>query len=242
MGILTETKALLDMAAAQGGPKLHEMEPATARELMAPMVAMLDLPPINIKEVRDLSIPSPAGNIPARLFVPTSGQGDGPVLVHFHGGGWVLGSVDGSDSACRYIAERLRFRVVSVDYRMAPEHVFPAAFDDCLAATNWVASSPSRAYKKNDQAFVEQKNGAVVRRLVGYGRFDGLETTRVLERLYAASRLHTNFFQPSFKMKYKRREGAKVIKRYHVPATPASPNTIMWSRHSRRIEPMSLST
>ncbi|HXL32415.1 MAG TPA: hypothetical protein VN968_24440, partial [Bradyrhizobium sp.] len=75
-------------------------------------------------------------------------------------------------------------------------------------------------YKKNDQAFVEQKNGAVVRRLVGYGRFDGVETTRVLERLYAASRLHTNFFQPSFKLKDKRREGAKVIKRYHVPATP----------------------
>jgi hypothetical protein len=57
------------------------------------------------------------------------------------------------------------------------------------------------------QAFVEQKNGAVVRRLVGYGRFDGVETTRVLERLYAASRLHTNFFQPSFKLKDKRHEG-----------------------------------
>ena len=78
----------------------------------------------------------------------------------------------------------------------------------------------SRAYKKNDQAFVEQKNGAVVRRLVGYGRFDGVETARVLARLYAASRLHTNFFQPSFKLKTKRREGAKMIKRYHLPATP----------------------
>ena len=78
----------------------------------------------------------------------------------------------------------------------------------------------SRAYKKNDQAFVEQKNGAVVRRLVGYGRFDGIETARILVRLYAASRLHTNFFQPSFKLKSKWREGAKVIKRYHPPATP----------------------
>jgi Integrase core domain len=78
----------------------------------------------------------------------------------------------------------------------------------------------SRAYKKNDQAFVEQKNGAVVRRLVGYGRFDGVETARVMARLYAAARLHVNFFQPSFKLKEKRREGAKVIKRYHVPATP----------------------
>ncbi|MGZ6184249.1 MAG: transposase [Vulcanimicrobiaceae bacterium] len=78
----------------------------------------------------------------------------------------------------------------------------------------------SRAYKKNDQAFVEQKNGAVVRRLVGYGRFDWVETARVMARLYAAARLLVNFFQPSFKLKEKRREGAKIIKRYHPPATP----------------------
>ena len=78
----------------------------------------------------------------------------------------------------------------------------------------------SRAYKKNDQAFVEQKNGAVVRRLMGYGRFDGVETARVMGRLYAAARLYVNFFQPSFKLNEKRREGAKVIKRYHPPATP----------------------
>lgn len=78
----------------------------------------------------------------------------------------------------------------------------------------------SRAYKKNDQAFVEQKNGAVVRRLMGYGRFDGLETAGVMGRLYAAARLYVNFFQPSFKLKEKRREGAKVVKRYHPPSTP----------------------
>jgi hypothetical protein len=78
----------------------------------------------------------------------------------------------------------------------------------------------SRAYKKNDQAFVEQKNGAVVRRLMGYGRFDGVEAARVITRLYAAARLYVNFFQPSFKLKEKRREGAKVIKRYHAPSTP----------------------
>jgi hypothetical protein len=78
----------------------------------------------------------------------------------------------------------------------------------------------SRAYKKNDQAFVEQKNGAIVRRLVGYGRFEGLETARDLSRLYAASRLYTNFFQPSFKLREKRREGARIIKRYHAPVPP----------------------
>src|SRR6202521_1072503 len=86
--------------------------------------------------------------------------------------------------------------------------------------TQKIEVTRSRAYKKNDQAFVEQKNGAVVRRLVGYGRFEGIDTARVLVRLYASSRLHTNFFQPSFKLKDKRREGAKVIKRYHAPATP----------------------
>jgi Integrase core domain len=78
----------------------------------------------------------------------------------------------------------------------------------------------SRAYKKNDQAFVEQKNGAVVRRLIGYGRFAGVETACVMARLYAAARLYVNFFQPSFKLAEKRREGAKVIKRYHDPLTP----------------------
>lgn len=83
-----------------------------------------------------------------------------------------------------------------------------------------IEATRSRAYKKNDQAFVEQKNGAVVRRLIGYGRFDGVETARVMARLYAAARLHVNYFQPSFKLAEKRREGAKVIKRYHPPATP----------------------
>ncbi|MGY3341445.1 MULTISPECIES: DDE-type integrase/transposase/recombinase [unclassified Bradyrhizobium] len=78
----------------------------------------------------------------------------------------------------------------------------------------------SRAYKKNDQAFVEQKNGAIVRRLVGYGRFEGIDAARSLARLFAAARLHINFFQPSFKLKEKHREGAKMIKRYLPPATP----------------------
>src|SRR6478609_9479668 len=77
----------------------------------------------------------------------------------------------------------------------------------------------SRAYKKNDQAFVEQKNGAVVRRLMGYAA-SMASKQRVMGRLYAAARLYVNFFQPSFKLKEKRREGAKVIKRYHPPSTP----------------------
>ena len=78
----------------------------------------------------------------------------------------------------------------------------------------------SRAYKKNDQAFVEQKNGAIVRRLIGYGRFEGVEAARDLSRLFAASRLYANFFQPSFKLREKWREGARIIKRYYAPVPP----------------------
>ena len=78
----------------------------------------------------------------------------------------------------------------------------------------------SRAYRKNDQAWVEQKNGAIVRRLVGYGRFEGVLAGESLGRLYASARLHGNLFQPSFKLREKHREGARVIKRYHAPEPP----------------------
>ena len=83
-----------------------------------------------------------------------------------------------------------------------------------------VAFTRCRPYRKNDQAWVEQKNGAVVRRVVGYRRFEGLEAAAALARLYAAVRLFVNFFQPSFKLAEKKRDGAKVSKRYHAPATP----------------------
>lgn len=80
----------------------------------------------------------------------------------------------------------------------------------------------SRPYRKNDQAWVEQKNGSVVRRLVGYRRLEGLGAVAVMARLYEAARLFVNFFQPSFKLSSKDRVGARVTKRYHVPATPCA--------------------
>jgi hypothetical protein len=90
--------------------------------------------------------------------------------------------------------------------------------DYCVATG--ITFTRCRPYRKNDQAWVEQKNGSVVRRLVGYRRFEGLEAASVLAELYAASRLFVNFFQPSFKLAEKHRNGAKVYKRYHAPATP----------------------
>jgi hypothetical protein len=85
---------------------------------------------------------------------------------------------------------------------------------------NKIELTRCRAYKKNDQAWIEQKNGAVIRRMVGYGRLEGVHTAAVLNKLYTSARLFVNFFQPSFKLLSKTREGAKVIKKYHPPATP----------------------
>jgi len=78
----------------------------------------------------------------------------------------------------------------------------------------------SRAYKKNDQAWIEQNNGAIVRKLVGHGRLEGAEATLALADLHKVARLYVNFFQPSFKLKSKTREDGKVVKKYHAPATP----------------------
>lgn len=87
-------------------------------------------------------------------------------------------------------------------------------------AARGITFTRCRPYRKNDQAWVEQKNGAIVRRMVGYHRYEGLAATTVLAELYAAVRLYVNFFQPSFKLAEKQRDGARVIKRHHAPATP----------------------
>jgi acetyl esterase len=91
-----------------------------------------------IGAVRDL----PVGERRGRLFVPTDAPPTGPLLVFFHGGGWVYGDLDSHDAVCRFLAERSGVRVLSVDYRLAPEHPFPAAYDDAVAAYRWVTEHP----------------------------------------------------------------------------------------------------
>jgi hypothetical protein len=115
-------------------------------------------------------------------------------------------------------ASDLPFAMLGVDSDNDSAFMNETVFDYCR--TRQLEQTRSRAYKKNDQAWVEQKNGAIVRRLVGYGRLSGMRATRALARLYEASRLYVNFFQPSFKLKSKTRDGARVHKRYHAPATP----------------------
>jgi acetyl esterase len=141
MGLDPQARTLLDQLVAMGGPPLHTLSVPEARQAMA---AMVQLQPAaeRIAEVRNLAVPGPAGEIPIRLYKPSPGRL--PLLVYFHGGGWVLGSLDSHDGVCRSLANRAECMVVSVDYRLAPEHKFPAAAEDAYAATQWVVSNADR--------------------------------------------------------------------------------------------------
>jgi len=112
----------------------------------------------------------------------------------------------------------LSFPMLGVDSDNDSAFMNQGVFDYCKE--HGLEQTRSRPYKKNDQAWVEQKNGSIVRRLVGYGRLSGAEATLALAKLYASSRLYVNFFQPSFKLKSKTRDGARVHKVYFAPATP----------------------
>lgn len=134
-----DVQNLLGMMAAQPGPPLSALSPQEGRAMMSGMTQMLERPRGEIATT-DLTIP---GNIKARLYTPANVDAAGPVLMYFHGGGWVIGDLDTHDPLCAEIARLLAMRLVSVDYRMAPEAAFPAAFDDCVAATRWAAGSPA---------------------------------------------------------------------------------------------------
>lgn len=118
------------------------------------------------------------------------------------------------------LRDLLPFCLHAIDSDNGGEFVNEGVLGFCAA--NGIEFTRSRPYQKNDQAWVEQKNGAVVRRLVGYRRLEGLVATEALARLYAAARLFVNFFQPSFKLAEKQRVGSRVSKRYHAPETPSS--------------------
>jgi acetyl esterase len=142
MALDPDTQMVLDMIRVAGRPPFETLSPAEAREAYAASRKVLQLPPEDVAESRDVSIAGPLGDIPLRLYRPagTAAVERLPALVYYHGGGWLLGDLDSHDGVCRRFANAARCRVISVDYRMAPEHRFPAAVDDCAAATRWVVA------------------------------------------------------------------------------------------------------
>jgi len=135
-----DAETLLGMIRAAGRPPMETMSPDEARKVFAAGRAVTQPDPQDVAEVRDLTCPGQGGDIRLRAYRPIDTKADEvlPALMYFHGGGWLLGDLDSHDVACRHYANAARCRVVSVDYRMAPEHKFPAAVDDCAEATRWV--------------------------------------------------------------------------------------------------------
>lgn len=139
MPLHPQVKKILEEAASLELPDYQDLSPAAARRQMLDLTPPVD-PLLTVKRVENLMIPGPKGEIPIRLYYPS---GDPPfaVLVYFHGGGWVMGDLDTHHGVCHALAKQSSCLVVSVDYRLAPEHRYPAAVEDAYATTSWVAQN-----------------------------------------------------------------------------------------------------
>ena len=135
-----QAQALMRLMAQKGVPPTHTLTPAQARAYYLERRAFTQPDPPEVASVRDMEARGPAGPIPLRSYRPAGAPPHAvlPVLVYYHGGGWVIGDLDTHDVLCRQLCNLSGCAVVAVDYRLAPEHRFPAAVDDALAAARWV--------------------------------------------------------------------------------------------------------
>ncbi len=130
-----------------GRPPYESVTPPEAREMYLAARFVSNPEPPELQSTRELSIPAAHGSIPARLYTPRTlrqTNGRAPCLIFFHGGGWVIGNLDSHDVVCRKLAHEGELLVISVDYRLAPEHRFPAAADDAFTATQWIAANAAQ--------------------------------------------------------------------------------------------------
>ena len=138
VALAPEIRALLDRQAASGRPPQERQSVTDARAFHVRDAAALNGEPVAVAAVADRTIPGPGGELPVRVYTP-EGEAPFPIVVFFHGGGWVVGTLDTYDPLCRALAAATPAVVVSVDYRLAPEHRWPAAVEDAYAATEWAS-------------------------------------------------------------------------------------------------------
>lgn len=136
-----DVRAVLDMMAAMDSPDISEVNADEARELYRITCQMAAVDRAELPEIRDITCLGAMGELPARLYEPREKTGDTPVIAFFHGGGFVIGDLDTHDGFCSHLAKAVGIPVISVDYRMAPELVFPAAQEDCIAAARWMTEA-----------------------------------------------------------------------------------------------------
>jgi acetyl esterase len=138
-----DVRAFLDFLNAQPGPRTHEMAPAEARAMMRTMRHVADAPVGELAVIRNLSCPGPGGEIPLRLYDARETREAGPLFFFMHGGGFVIGDLNSHESFCAEMAREMDMPVLAVDYRLAPEHPWPAGIEDAIAAAYWAAGSPA---------------------------------------------------------------------------------------------------
>ncbi len=146
MPLHPQARALLDLIEERGIPPMHTLSVAEARAAYRDRRGVTQPAPPAVAQVANLEATGPNGTIALRAYRPLGSHADAvlPVLVYFHGGGWVIGDLDTHDTLCRELANAADCAVVAVDYRLAPEHPFPAAVDDAIAATRWVHAHAAR--------------------------------------------------------------------------------------------------
>jgi len=137
MAVHPQCKAFLEMLAAAGGKPIEQLPLAEARAVRSEMIEAGG-PEQPVAEVQNRSVPGPGGPIAVRVYRPVKNE-ELPALVYFHGGGFVICNLDTHDRQCRALANASGCAVISVDYRLAPEHKYPAAVDDAYAATKYIA-------------------------------------------------------------------------------------------------------
>ena len=138
-----DVAAFLGFMNAADAPLMSSLSPTEARQSYVAMASVAEADPLPLAVIRDLAAPGPAGPIALRLYDSRATREAGPVVVFFHGGGFVIGDLDTHHAFCTELAAALDLPVIAVDYRLAPEHPFPAAPDDCEAAARWIATSPA---------------------------------------------------------------------------------------------------
>ena len=131
-------KAFLDRAAQIPRPKVWDIAPAMARQSFAGMMQLTGPKDVAVGKMENFTIPGPGGDIRARSYAPIAAVGPLPTLIYFHGGGFIAGGLESHDGLCRLFTAEGGFKVIAVDYRLAPEHRYPAAVDDAWAATQWI--------------------------------------------------------------------------------------------------------
>lgn len=142
MALDTQARALLDRIAQAGYPPLHTHPAPVARQLYEKTSVLLDAKDVPIGSSEDRTIEGPNGPIRIRILRPVEASDEpGPAIVFFHGGGFVIGSIESHDVTCRMLCNATGYPLISVDYRLAPEHKFPAGLNDCVAATRWVTAN-----------------------------------------------------------------------------------------------------